>query len=471
MAQLSTEAAKIPAAAGSEFLEILGLLLDTSPALVGIKDLDGRYVFANRELENLCGVAPGGLLGREDRDFMPPAVAEALAGNAGEVLAQGRSSRTVDDFAVGNTHLSCATARFPYRDEHGKVIGHGFVAVAIRDQGGAAVANDNPQRTIDELRRAVEEMTLRATTDRLTGARNRGAIEESGQHEILRLDRYGHPVSLIFIDIDHFKQVNDSHGHGVGDQVLQGFCDIARQTMRATDLLGRWGGEEFLLLLPNNGLTSARLLAERLREALSSHQFPGVGRVTASFGVAQCQPGEGWADWLVRADAALYRAKSGGRNRVEADLVADSGEDDAEKLDVGFVRLVWRKAYESGHRVIDSQHRELFEQANCLLSALINGYPPDQTRPLIQELMGNVAAHFRYEEGVFRACGFTGANEHAGVHRELMARSVVLAQKYEAGDLHLGELFHFLAYDVVAKHILSEDRRFFPFLPTSPQAA
>jgi diguanylate cyclase (GGDEF)-like protein/hemerythrin-like metal-binding protein/PAS domain S-box-containing protein len=475
MLQRSVGPAAGRAAGETHLLEILGLLLDSSPALVGLKDLDGRYVFANHELEALFGLKVGAVVGRRDAEFMPAEAAASLAAKDGAVLSGGLSIKSLDEFAVGERVLSCATVRFPYRSEDGQIVGSGFVAIDIRDQKGppgeSQLSLASAQQTIDELKRAVDEMTLRASTDVLTNAKNRAAFTESAQLEISRLERYGHPVSLIFMDIDHFKQVNDVHGHAAGDAVLQGFCSVVRSCIRATDLLGRWGGEEFVLLLPNNGLTSAGLLAERIRAALPAHPFAGVGVVSASFGVAQCQPGEGWEAWLARADAALYRAKDHGRNRVELDVVDVSGKDDVEQLDVGFVRLIWRPAYESGHAAIDRQHKELFEDANSLLSAVINDYPEDQVKPLIEHLIAKVAAHFGYEETVFRATAFAAADKHASIHRALIGRSMELAEKYATGDLQLGELFYFLAYDVVAKHILSEDRKFFAFIdrPATPE--
>lgn len=323
---------------------------------------------------------------------------------------------------------------------------------------------ENARRTIADLRQAVVDMTQRASTDRLTDAWNRSRVEEIAAQELMRLERYGHPVSVVFIDIDHFKRINDQHGHAAGDVVLRGFCDVVRRCIRATDLLGRWGGEEFLLLLPNNGLVSARLLAERIRRALLQYRFAEVGTVTASFGVAQGRGGDTWATLLERADAAMYRAKSNGRNRVETDAAEDGHGEEMEHLDAGFVRLIWRKAYESGNAVIDAQHRDLFEKANGLLVAVMNGHGKDDIRPLLDDLMASNRTHFRTEESIFAASPFPGANRHAAIHYSLETRAAELAAQYAADALVPGELFQFLAYEVIARHILGEDRKFFPYL-------
>ena len=312
-----------------------------------------------------------------------------------------------------------------------------------------------------ELLAARQELEHLAQHDNLTGAWSRRRIEEAAQQEMLRKTRYGHPVSLIFIDLDHFKRVNDGHGHATGDEVLKTFCDIAQKCMRSTDLLGRWGGEEFVIVTPNSGLMIAILLAERIRKAIMAFEFRGVGYVTASFGVAEYREDDTWESWLCRSDAALYAAKEGGRNRVITDACGADEADEAELLDLAFLRLVWRSTYESGHALLDTQHRNLFEHANNLLTAVIGERPTDEVAPQIEALVADLLDHFRDEEAVFRSIGYSGADEHALTHQGLIDRAGELVVNFTSGELALGDLFNFLAYDVVAKHMLSEDRKFF----------
>ena len=473
MAEQLTSAASGKPTASIALLELLGLLLDGSSALVGLKDLEGCYVFANRELETMFGLAPGGIVGLSDAALMPTQAATLLQARDQEVARSGRPSRSFDRFVVGAKELDCATVRFPYPGEDGQILGTGFVAIDIRehklwsnDRAGTEGALARAQRTIADLTRAVEDMKLLATTDRLTGALNRGRIEENAQFELLRFERYGHPVSLLFFDIDHFKEVNDQHGHAAGDQVLSGACEVVRQCMRTTDLLGRWGGEEFLLLLPNTGLTSARLLADRIRNAIQERDFGEIGPVTASFGVAECQKGESWEELVARADAAMYRAKKGGRNRVEMDLFNPALAGGAGHVAARFVHLIWHNTYDSGEASIDAQHRTLFEYANSLITAVIEGRPKDEVAPLVHALIGEIVTHFGNEESILQAVGFPGAGEHAKVHTQLLQQAIALAEKYDRGELGIGELFSFLAYDVVAQHMLADDRKFFPYLAT-----
>jgi diguanylate cyclase (GGDEF)-like protein len=137
------------------------------------------------------------------------------------------------------------------------------------------------------------------------------------EDEIRLGERYGATFTLVMLDVDRFKSVNDTHGHDAGDLVLQRVAATAQASLRETDVFARWGGEEFMVLLRRSDLAAGRDVAEKLRAALASSPVEPVGVVTASFGVAEHQPGEVFASLCSRADALLYRAKANGRNRVE----------------------------------------------------------------------------------------------------------------------------------------------------------
>jgi diguanylate cyclase (GGDEF)-like protein len=158
-----------------------------------------------------------------------------------------------------------------------------------------------------------------ALVDGLTGLANRRAASDGLHAEAARAERLETPLSVVLADIDEFKHVNDVHGHAVGDEVLRAFADVLRETLRESDVAGRWGGEEFLLLLPGADEEGAAQLAERVRLGFAERTIASMPhlRVTASFGVAE-YAGEANTEQLVAAaDGALYRAKHGGRNRVE----------------------------------------------------------------------------------------------------------------------------------------------------------
>ena len=166
---------------------------------------------------------------------------------------------------------------------------------------------------LNESLRQVEQL---AVTDTLTGTYNRRKFDEIVDHEFSQAGRGKVPFSLIMFDIDHFKKVNDRFGHSVGDKVLQHLCRLIRGLIRQGDLLIRWGGEEFLLLLPATQIEAAGPFAERIRLEVEQEKFPTVGTITISLGVAQLQNGENIDTLIKRVDSSLYRAKQEGRNRV-----------------------------------------------------------------------------------------------------------------------------------------------------------
>ena len=166
-------------------------------------------------------------------------------------------------------------------------------------------------------RATAELMELQVTTDPLTGVANRRRLDDELARLISWARRYDQPFSVVLLDLDHFKDINDAHGHEVGDQVLVETVDRLHATIRDADLLGRWGGEEFLLLVPHTAHQAACSLAERCRDAIASAPMLHAGvTVTASLGVASLRPDDDVRALLRRADLAMYTAKSDGRNCV-----------------------------------------------------------------------------------------------------------------------------------------------------------
>ena len=169
----------------------------------------------------------------------------------------------------------------------------------------------------DKISLQSQQLAKSSQTDRLTGLFNRRKLDEALTLEIERSARYGQPFSVVLADVDKFQSVNDEHGHQAGDTVLVAMADAFGQGVRKSDLLARWGGEEFLVLCSNTDLTGAATMAENLRQLVQAEELAVVGHKTCSFGVAQWTKDESVASLVARADAALYQAKANGRNRVE----------------------------------------------------------------------------------------------------------------------------------------------------------
>jgi diguanylate cyclase (GGDEF)-like protein len=188
-----------------------------------------------------------------------------------------------------------------------------WVARKVHCRHYAIVAEATDITADVDLTQAYEKMAL---TDRLTGIANRRGIEREISQELLRLRRFSTPVSFVLFDIDHFKVINDAHGHGTGDEVLRLVAKAIASSVRDTDLVARWGGEEFLVVLPETSYTGALLCAEKIREKVATVSERVGFDVTISGGLYQPGPGESISDLLTRADARLYEAKNKGRNRI-----------------------------------------------------------------------------------------------------------------------------------------------------------
>lgn len=164
----------------------------------------------------------------------------------------------------------------------------------------------------------INELEKQAIHDALTGLYNRRKFEALLSQELERVNRYHRALTLILLDIDHFKAVNDHFGHDVGDEVLRLLADTLREQLRSSDIPARWGGEEFIVLLPETELDAALQAAVHLRQCIADIDFPSAGQITVSLGVSTYQPGDRLETLVKRADEALYQAKQGGRNRVRS---------------------------------------------------------------------------------------------------------------------------------------------------------
>jgi len=216
----------------------------------------------------------------------------------------------VDGEPFGTLNFSNVDARRPFSSQDHELL------TLFGDWVGHELERD---LHLQELERVREELRQAALTDALTGLRNRRWMMEALEHELNRSRRNQGPMSVVLVDFDHFKTINDVHGHATGDAALCVFADVATRVVRDMDVVGRWGGEEFLVLAPDTDLDGACALAERLRQAVEDVDLPGEHlKLTVSLGVAQLGKGDDIDHLVDRADKALYGAKENGRNQVVA---------------------------------------------------------------------------------------------------------------------------------------------------------
>lgn len=250
---------------------------------------------------------------------------------AGFLLASWLSIRIGAAVARPISHISDVVERFGRGDMAARVshdaagvlapLETGINLMAERIAGAQQELQSRIDQATEALRRQKEAAETLARTDVLTGLLNRRALDELVRHEIQRAMRYGSRLSVIMTDIDHFKAINDQHGHHAGDQVLVNVTRVIRESVREVDRVGRWGGEEFVILMPGTGMDEALQVAERMRLAIAATPTrldKASCGCTASFGVADLSPTMTTPEALFQCvDAALYLAKQRGRNRIE----------------------------------------------------------------------------------------------------------------------------------------------------------
>jgi diguanylate cyclase (GGDEF)-like protein/PAS domain S-box-containing protein len=299
------------------------------PAAVMVIDRDHKVVHWNRAMESLTGMKASEVVG-SDRQWQPfyleprPLLADlVLEGDLQQVMRRYaglglKRSQLIEDGLEGEGF-------FPTLEPKGRHVY--FLAAPIRDQNGQVVHAVETLVDLSDKRRLERELRKLSVTDSLTGLYNQRFFYATLEREIKAAQRYGHPLSLLMADIDFFKAYNDRFGHLEGDRALSRFAGILTGCVRAMDLCCRYGGEEFVVLLPHAAMSEALGVAERVRQGTARVSFAPQGApagertsLTVSLGAATLGPGGGGKDLVRRADGALYAAKQAGRNMVAADL-------------------------------------------------------------------------------------------------------------------------------------------------------
>ncbi len=346
----------------------------------------------------------------------------------------------------------------PLLDGRGKAVGSVESFQEITERKRAEKALEESNRTFEAL----------SITDGLTGIANRRRFDEALTQEHARHARSGAELSLILLDIDLFKSFNDCYGHVAGDECLRQVAQVMADCVaRPADLVARYGGEEFACILPETDSSGAVAIAEKIRRGIMARAIPHKGSkvadcVTASLGVAtvQCAEGGSVVDIVAQVDEQLYRAKSSGRNRVK--FVTTRNVEG--KITGNLVRLAWKDSFGCGNQLIDAQHQSLFHLSNELLEAVLSARPATEISALITRLLAEVSQHFHDEETVLEAVGFPGLSQHVAEHAKLLARGLQLTEEFKASTLTVGDIFQFLASEVIMLHMLEADREYFPFI-------
>jgi diguanylate cyclase (GGDEF)-like protein/PAS domain S-box-containing protein len=273
----------------------------------------GEISYVSPSVEWLRGLSPEQAMAQSLEEIHPAEsrhLVQAYLQQVGRDCQQGHKPQPfrgeLEYFCADGSTVWCDVLALPVRNDDG----------SLRYLLGTSRDITERKRYEQELDFTNQQLNTLANTDSLTGVWNRHQLQLMIQQLIGTSASSGMPLAMILCDIDHFKQVNDRYGHSRGDQVLVEFCQRVQRCLRGSDRLGRWGGEEFLILVPQGTASGAATLAEKLRAAIAEQPFEPVGQVTASFGVAQRRPEETFTTWFQRLDNLLYSAKGAGRDLV-----------------------------------------------------------------------------------------------------------------------------------------------------------
>lgn len=282
---------------------LLAKALNDSPDCVMITDLDNKIVFVNTGFEQLTGYQQDEVLDREPSFLWGP-------------LSDHASDNTESQLSGKIIHLK---SQEPNQHKDGTMFYvDQSIAHIMDDTGKISHYVSFSKDATDRLKRELALKDL-ASRDALTGLLNRRSGEQLlKQYDDKKQLSRKRLLCLIMMDVDNFKKINDTFGHVVGDQILKSSSQLLKNKARNTDSVIRWGGEEFLIIVSNSDLKAAVEFAERMRKSIEQHTDEQVGRITASFGVAELHPDEDTASLLNRADKALYKAKLNGKNCVES---------------------------------------------------------------------------------------------------------------------------------------------------------
>ncbi|MGE4588107.1 MAG: diguanylate cyclase [Acidaminococcaceae bacterium] len=303
-----------------------------------------------------------------------------------------------------------------------------------------------------------EKLKEIASHDPMTGCLTRRAGTKLIDNAMNESENTNKPLSMLLLDIDHFKRVNDNWGHLMGDKVLKRVAKIIKAEVRDKDSIIRTGGEEFVVLLPDTDAKNAFLTAERLRVAIENFSHPSVGKVTASFGVAEKRKEDNRLNWYKRVDDALYHAKETGRNRVF------NADDLDTNLPAATIQIEWKNEWESGNQNIDKQHRELVQLANELIFDVFAAETKEKMERKLDEFLNHVIFHFNSEEDILTNLKFKGVKEHSETHKLIIADALRMKEAYLRGQLKPSAFFSFIFDDFIVGHMLREDIKFFSFV-------
>ncbi|MBC3889532.1 diguanylate cyclase [Acetobacterium paludosum] len=287
--------------------ELHRLLADNAADVIWTMGLDGKFTYVSPSVEKLRGYTVAEVLAQSPEEVLCPSSLIHLQKGLENAIRLIQNNLPFKVFR-GELEQPC---------KNGTTVWTEATVSGIYSEDGRFIGMLGVTRDISDRKIMEEEIVRLSVTDKLTQSYNRLKLDETMDEQLKLAKIATVPFSILILDIDHFKRVNDNYGHQVGDRVLVELVAILQKHVRSDDVVGRWGGEEFLIILPNTDLEGGVGLAEKLQKLVGANIFTRAGRVTISIGVAAYQGDLSQESIVSRADSALYLAKKNGRNRVE----------------------------------------------------------------------------------------------------------------------------------------------------------
>lgn len=308
---------------------------------------------------------------------------------------------------------------------------------------------------LDNLEEHKQEMIAKSTRDAFTGIFNRGYFDIKAHEEINHADRFQTPLTMIYFDIDRFKSINDTYGHAKGDQVLLEVTSAVTQLIRTNDFFARWGGDEFVVLLPSTGLEGGLEVAQKIKTSLNGLSFHEPIHLSASIGLASRVGHEFYESWFSRVDKALYAAKASGRDCISISNL----EDHPAKL-----RIVWQRRWNCGQQIIDDQHQQMVVYANEVVQSAFDRANYDETLRKANRLLKKVERHFIDEILYLQAINFPNLLDHKALHERILLEMNDLYKGLVNKTLDSSDLLTYLNDELIYKHFVRTDDQYRQFI-------
>lgn len=300
-----------------------------------------------------------------------------------------------------------------------------------------------------------DRLYKRATHDSLTGIFNRLYFKDKFSTELIENCKNGSVFSIVLFDIDYFKQINDEYGHQKGDEALIGITKLVSKLIRKSDLFFRWGGEEFLILLPGARMEEATRVSEKIRREIEKLKIKGIRKLTASFGVTQCKVDDNQESMFKRVDNSLYLAKLTGRNKVVYNEEIYIGISDS------LINIDWGPFFKSGNDQIDKEHEQLISLSNEIISNCFKKDNKEEMLVLFKQLLDHVVKHFENEEKILEKYKYKEYEQHKLIHKDLAVKAKHMYESLESGIISPVTVVKYIVQDVVVGHIIKSDFDFF----------